>query len=163
MKQLTFLMLSVFAFMMCSCNKTEPHIYYSDYIDCSISTAPLVIADSLNSTIQIDLINHSETDLSLKSLYIQINLEDTLTHILYGSSALYNNATNPDLFDLKNNSTVSLSKNMNELFWNTFLKTSELPEGNYYLWVNVATGNLDEAGNAIFSNMISVKKINSRQ
>ena len=67
-------------------------------------------------------------------------------------------AENGSSFDLKNNSTVSISKNMNDLIWNTLLKTAELPAGNYRLYAIVSKGNLDENGNEIVSNMLNIKK-----
>lgn len=159
MKLLKFLLLVTLTFIMFNCSKNnDSRIFYSDNINCSISTESLIIADSLNSNIQIDLINHSENDFSLKFLHIQINLVDSVTHKFYGSSILEFNSNNGNGFDLKNNSKVSISKNINELFWNTFLKTSELPAGNYQLYAIVSTGNMDENGNEIGSNMIRIMK-----
>ena len=159
MKRLKLLSIIIFAFIICNCSKkNDSRIFYSDYIDCSIATESLIIADSLNSKTQIDLINHSENDFSLKFLHIQINLVDSVTNEFYGSSVLEFNSKNSGSFDLKKSSTVSISKKFNELFWNTSLKTSELPAGTYHLYAIVSTGNLDENGNEIVSNMISIKK-----
>lgn len=142
---------------MSNCKSDSP-IPYDKYIDCSISTNLGLLADSLKNTVQIDLKNHSEYDLSLKYLYVQLNLSDSISGKFYGSTILEFSSKNAETYDIKNNSTVSISKNINELIWNSYIKTSELPASIYKMTVNVVTGDLDKSGSSIFSNVISIKK-----
>lgn len=157
MKKIQILLLVFSTLFMCNCETNSP-IPYDQYLDCTVATNPELISDLLNTSVQIVIKNHSENDLSLRYLYVQLNLVDSVSGIFYGSTILEFSPKNTETYDIKNNGTATISKNIQDIIWNSNIKTSELPAGIYTMAVNVVTGSLDISGNSIHSNAIRIQK-----